>query len=64
MRWVLHLVARMPLATMTYLLTQTTTRAVSGLADQVRAAGFAEVDEERPWPAFAIVGGRRPLEVA
>jgi demethylmenaquinone methyltransferase/2-methoxy-6-polyprenyl-1,4-benzoquinol methylase len=63
-RRVLHRVGRLPLEVLTYLLTQTTTHAVSGLADQVRAAGFVEVDEERPWPAFAIVGGSRPLEAA
>jgi len=32
---------------------------VSGLADLARAAGFADVREHRPWPAFAIVHGHR-----
>jgi ubiquinone/menaquinone biosynthesis C-methylase UbiE len=36
----LHLVVRIPLVIITYLLTQTTTRAVSGLPDKVREAGF------------------------
>jgi demethylmenaquinone methyltransferase/2-methoxy-6-polyprenyl-1,4-benzoquinol methylase len=61
---VLHRLGRIPLAFLTYLLTQTTTRPVSGLADQLRTAGLVEVDEERPWPAFAIVRGYRPLEAA
>jgi len=60
----LHRVGRLPLAVVTYLLTQTTTRAVNGLGDQLRASGFVDVDEERPWPAFAIVRGRRPREAA
>ncbi|MBN2224446.1 MAG: class I SAM-dependent methyltransferase [Deltaproteobacteria bacterium] len=36
----LHLLVRIPLVVITYLLTQTTTRAVSGLPDKVREAGF------------------------
>ena len=63
-RRVLHRAGRLPLAVVTYLLTQTTTRAVDGLGDQLRASGFVDVDEERPWPAFAIVSGSRPLEAA
>jgi ubiquinone/menaquinone biosynthesis C-methylase UbiE len=60
----LYRVGRIPLVVATYLLTQTTTRAVSGLADRVCAAGYVGVGEERPWPAFAIVSGSRPAEVA
>lgn len=60
----MHRVGRMPLAILTYLLTQTSTRAVSGLADHARAVGFVEVDEQRPWADFAIVHGRRPLDAA
>ena len=57
-------IARTPVAALTYLLTQTTTRAVRGLADSVRAAGYVDVDEQRPWADFAIVRGHRPLEAA
>jgi demethylmenaquinone methyltransferase/2-methoxy-6-polyprenyl-1,4-benzoquinol methylase len=60
----LHRLARTPVAVLTYLLTQTTTRAVPELAEPVRAAGYVDVDEQRPWPEFAIVRGRRPLEAA
>ena len=63
-RRVVHRAARLPLEMITYLLTQTTTRAVAGLADEIRAAGFVDVVEKRPWPAFAIVSGRRSLEAA
>jgi ubiquinone/menaquinone biosynthesis C-methylase UbiE len=49
---------RAPLVALTYLLTQTTTRPVEGLARRVKAAGFSDVKEERLWSgAFAIVGG-------
>jgi demethylmenaquinone methyltransferase/2-methoxy-6-polyprenyl-1,4-benzoquinol methylase len=60
----LHHLGRMPIAALTYLLTQTTTRAVRGLAEAVRAAGYVDVDEQLPWADFAIVRGRRPLEAA
>jgi demethylmenaquinone methyltransferase/2-methoxy-6-polyprenyl-1,4-benzoquinol methylase len=63
-RRTLHRVGRMPLTLVTYLLTQTTTRAIGGLADQVLAAGFVDVEEQRLWPTFAIVRGRRSLEAA
>lgn len=45
-RWS-HRVGRWPIVAATYLLTQTTTRPVQGLADRVRAAGFSRVEEER-----------------
>jgi demethylmenaquinone methyltransferase/2-methoxy-6-polyprenyl-1,4-benzoquinol methylase len=61
-RRLLFRLGRLPLELVTYLLTQTTTRPVSGLCDQLRAAGFVEVHEERPWPAFAIVRAQRPPE--
>jgi ubiquinone/menaquinone biosynthesis C-methylase UbiE len=40
---------RLPLVLLTYLLTQTTTRPVSGLAERVRAAGFARVEQTELW---------------
>jgi len=63
-RRLIHHFARMPVVILTYLLTQTTTRAVRGLAEPLRAAGYVDVDEQRPWSDFAIVRGRRPLEAA
>jgi len=38
---------RLPAVTVTYLLTQATTRPVRGLAKRVRAAGYCAVVEER-----------------
>jgi ubiquinone/menaquinone biosynthesis C-methylase UbiE len=59
-RFVHHL-RRAPLALLTWLLTQTTTRPIAGLAAFVRAAGFVEVAECRPdSPSFAIVTARKP----
>ena len=55
---------RMGVAFVTYLLTQTTTRTVEGLAQSVRAAEYVDVDEQRPWADLAIVHGCRPLEAA
>ena len=40
-RWLLHWLIRLPLAAITYVLTQTTTHAVRNLPGQVQAAGFA-----------------------
>jgi ubiquinone/menaquinone biosynthesis C-methylase UbiE len=40
-RWLLHWLIRLPLAVITYELTQATTHAVRHLPEQVRAAGFA-----------------------
>jgi len=40
---------RWPLLLFTYVLTQTTTRPVTRLADRIRAAGFERVEETRPW---------------
>lgn len=49
---------RLPLAALTYLLTQTTTRPVRDLAGRIRAAGFARVREERMWSgSFVLVRG-------
>lgn len=62
MRRMLYRLGRLPLELVTYVLTQTTTRPVSGLGDQLRAAEFVDVQEERPWPAFAIVQAWRPRE--
>jgi ubiquinone/menaquinone biosynthesis C-methylase UbiE len=64
MHRVVHRLVRTGLAVVTYLLTQTTTRPVGGLVESVRAAGYVDVDETRPWADFAIVSGRRPLEAA
>ncbi|MCG6922015.1 MAG: class I SAM-dependent methyltransferase [Acidobacteria bacterium] len=53
-------VRRLPVVFMTWALTQTSTHPVGGLADAVRAAGFADVVEERLGrDDFAIVSGRR-----
>jgi demethylmenaquinone methyltransferase/2-methoxy-6-polyprenyl-1,4-benzoquinol methylase len=49
---------RAPRAALAYLLTQTSTGPVSGLADEARAAGFADVVEKRIWhDTFALVHG-------
>jgi demethylmenaquinone methyltransferase/2-methoxy-6-polyprenyl-1,4-benzoquinol methylase len=59
-----HRLVRAPLALLTYLATQTTTRAVKSLAGAVEAAGFILVEDHRPWSDFAVVHGRRPHEAA
>jgi ubiquinone/menaquinone biosynthesis C-methylase UbiE len=49
---------RLPVVLLTWVFTQTSTRAVEGLAEAVRAAGFSEVVEERLGrDDFAIVSG-------
>jgi demethylmenaquinone methyltransferase/2-methoxy-6-polyprenyl-1,4-benzoquinol methylase len=51
---------RAPLTALTYLLTQTATHPVAGLAESVRAAGFAHVTEARIWEdTFVLVHGVR-----
>ena len=51
---------RLPVAMATYLLTQATTRPVSGLGERLRAAGFSDVREERMLSdTFLIVSGTR-----
>ena len=40
LRWLLHWAVRLPLAVLTYLLTQTTTRALKGLPEEVQRVGF------------------------
>jgi ubiquinone/menaquinone biosynthesis C-methylase UbiE len=50
---------RLPLAAAVYVLTQATTRAVEGLAERVRAAGFVDVHVEQLWETFELVTGRR-----
>jgi len=51
---------RLPLAVLTYVLTQATTRPVEHLPRLMREAGFAEVDEERvERSGISIVGGAR-----
>lgn len=55
-----HQLGRLPVAMLTYFLTQTTTRPVDDLAETVRAAGFSSVSEERlGHDDFAIVQGAR-----
>jgi ubiquinone/menaquinone biosynthesis C-methylase UbiE len=54
-----HALARAPVTAWTWALTQTTTRAVEDLPGLVRAAGFEQVREDRPHPAFAIVSATR-----
>jgi demethylmenaquinone methyltransferase/2-methoxy-6-polyprenyl-1,4-benzoquinol methylase len=60
----LYRIGRLPSAIVTYALSQATTRPVDDIAAMLDAAGFVEVLEERPWPAFAIVRGYRPLAAA
>jgi ubiquinone/menaquinone biosynthesis C-methylase UbiE len=50
---------RLPLAAAVYFLTQATTRAVEGLAERVRAAGFVDVHVEELWETFELVTARR-----
>jgi len=58
-------VRRAPLTALTYVLAQTTTRPVTGLADAVRAAGFTEVTETRIWEdTFVLVHGVRAAGAA
>jgi ubiquinone/menaquinone biosynthesis C-methylase UbiE len=59
----LHRLRRLPLAAVTWLLTQATTHPVTGLPEAIRAAGFTEVTERRPHgPSFALVTARSPGE--
>lgn len=52
---------RAPVAALTWVVTQTSTRALDDLAGLVREVGFTEVEETRPWPMdFAIVEAVRP----
>jgi ubiquinone/menaquinone biosynthesis C-methylase UbiE len=51
---------RLPAALWTYLVTQTSTHPVDDLATAVRAAGFADVAEERIGDDFAVVTARNP----
>jgi len=51
---------RLPLVSVTYLLTQASTRPVEHLADRVRHAGFEQVEETRLWgDTFVIVHAAR-----
>lgn len=57
----LHRLRRLPVVVATYLVTQTSTRPLAGLTGRMRAAGFAEVTQERMLSgAFLIARGRRP----
>jgi SAM-dependent methyltransferase len=54
---------RLPVAALTYLLTQATTRPVRDLTRRVRAAGFSDVREERMWSgSFVLVRGMKEAE--
>ncbi len=54
---------RAPRAALTWLLTQQTTHPMEGLADDVRAAGFAEVRQQRVAEGdFVIVSAKREAE--
>jgi demethylmenaquinone methyltransferase/2-methoxy-6-polyprenyl-1,4-benzoquinol methylase len=61
-RRILHAVVRFPLALLTYLLTQTSTRALAGLPQQVEQAGFV-VQSYRlnRLHSFAELVARRPV---
>ncbi|MDH3622922.1 MAG: class I SAM-dependent methyltransferase [Myxococcales bacterium] len=51
---------QLPLALVTYLLTQTSTRPVEGLAESIRLAGFGRVEETRLWgDTFIVVSAVR-----
>jgi ubiquinone/menaquinone biosynthesis C-methylase UbiE len=56
----LYRIRRAPVVAVTWLLTQTTTRPVRDLSDDLAALGFVEVEIERPWPSFQIVAAARP----
>jgi ubiquinone/menaquinone biosynthesis C-methylase UbiE len=51
----LYRLQRLPVAAAAYLLTQTTTRPVSGLCQRVRAAEFRVVDVNRMWSGSFLV---------
>jgi demethylmenaquinone methyltransferase/2-methoxy-6-polyprenyl-1,4-benzoquinol methylase len=53
-------VRRAPLVAATWLLTQTTTRPVSGLEERMRAAGYEDVEVDRMAGDFAVVRGVVP----
>lgn len=56
-----HRLRRLPLAAVTYLLTQATTRPVDGLAERVRAAGFTGLEQTWLWSgSFLILRALRP----
>jgi demethylmenaquinone methyltransferase/2-methoxy-6-polyprenyl-1,4-benzoquinol methylase len=57
----LYRLLRAPVVVVTWLLTQATTHPVHGLATAVRRAGFVDINEEYPWPAFVILAARKPL---
>lgn len=58
-----HRLRRFPLAAVTWLLTQVSTRPLANLTDRIRRAGFVDVCEERPFSdAFAIVTATTPAE--
>ena len=58
-RW-LYRLWRLPVVVLTYLLTQTTTKPVTNLAQRLAAAGFAGVTAEHLWSgSFVIIQGVR-----
>jgi demethylmenaquinone methyltransferase/2-methoxy-6-polyprenyl-1,4-benzoquinol methylase len=61
----LHRLRRAPRHALTYLLTQTTTRPVRGLARSMTAAGFVEVEEESLWSdTFVVARAVKPRMAA
>ncbi len=60
----LYRLTRLPLAIITWAMSQSSTRPVTGLVSLLHESGFIDVVEERPWPDLAIVTGFRPLAAA
>ena len=58
-------VRRLPIAGLTYLLTQATTRPLEGLQEEMRGAGFEAIETQAVRPGnLTIVSGRRPAEAS
>ena len=55
-----HRLRRFPWVVVTYLLTLTTTQALSGLEPLVKTKGFEVLEISRPWHGFALLFARRP----
>jgi demethylmenaquinone methyltransferase/2-methoxy-6-polyprenyl-1,4-benzoquinol methylase len=53
-------IRRAPVVAFTWLLTQTTTRPVRDLRENLATLGFVEVETERPWPSFQIIAAVKP----
>lgn len=62
-RWrrIVYRLVRLPQLVLTWVIAQTTTRPLAGLAARVRAAGFEAITRVRPWgDAFEILEARAP----